>query len=82
MFEIRAEGEGADLSGVVNPVEVALTIADDAGTTTVNADIDDDGSKKSGKSQKSDQSEKSDKSGKSGKSSKKSDKSGKSKKSG
>jgi len=36
-FKFKAEGEGADLSGTVNPVTVGLSIGDDGGSTTVTA---------------------------------------------
>ena len=44
-FELKVEGEGVDLTGTVNPVEVGLTIGDDSGSTTVTAEFegDDDG---------------------------------------
>jgi hypothetical protein len=35
----EAEGKGADFTGTVNPVAVQLTIGDDAGFTTVNAEL-------------------------------------------
>ena len=38
-FEFKAEAEGANLSGTVNPVTVGLTIGGDAGTTMVTADF-------------------------------------------
>jgi len=38
-FRFQAEGTGADLSGVENPVTVTLTIGDDSGTTIVTAQI-------------------------------------------
>jgi len=38
-FELKAEGEGANLTGTVNPVTVALTIGDDVGTTTITAEF-------------------------------------------
>ncbi len=41
-FEFEVEGEDADLTGTVNPVEVRLTIGDDTGTTFVTADIEED----------------------------------------
>jgi len=37
-FQFKTEGEGADLSGVVNPVMVKLTIGNNGGTTTVTTD--------------------------------------------
>ena len=37
MFEFKAEGENANLTGTVNPVQVTLTIGDDSGTTMVTA---------------------------------------------
>lgn len=40
-FEFKAEGDGADLAGITNPVMVTLTIGDDTGTTTVTADLAD-----------------------------------------
>jgi len=39
-FEFKAEAQGADLSGIVNPVTVELTIGDDGGSTTVTAEFD------------------------------------------
>jgi 6-phosphogluconolactonase len=39
-YLFTAEGRGHILSGVSNPVAVGLTIGDDEGSTTVNADID------------------------------------------
>ncbi len=39
-FEFKAEAQGADLSGIVNPVTVGLTIGDDGGSTTVTAEFD------------------------------------------
>jgi hypothetical protein len=39
-FEFKAEGTGADLSGIENPVPVTLPIGDDHGATTVVADIE------------------------------------------
>ena len=38
-FEFKAEGEGANLTGTMNPVTVALTIGDDVGTTTITAEF-------------------------------------------
>lgn len=38
-FEFKAEGTGADLTGITNPVEVGLTIRDDGGSTTVEAEF-------------------------------------------
>lgn len=40
MFEFKAEGEGADLTGTVNPVTVSLTIGDDGGSATVEAEFE------------------------------------------
>lgn len=40
MFELKAEGEGADLTGTVNPVTVGLTIGDDGGSTEVTAEFE------------------------------------------
>ena len=39
-FEFQAQGEGADFTGTMNPVTVNLTIGDDSGSTTVNAEFD------------------------------------------
>jgi len=39
-FELSAEGEGANLGGIVNPVEVRLVIRDDGGSATVMAELD------------------------------------------
>lgn len=39
-FEFKAEGEGANLSGTVNPVTVGITIVNDGGSTTVPAEIE------------------------------------------
>ncbi len=41
-FEFEVEGEDADLTGTVNPVEVTVTIGDDTGITTVTAGIEED----------------------------------------
>ena len=38
-FEFKAGGQGADLTGTVNPVTVGLTIGDDGGSTMVTAEI-------------------------------------------
>ena len=38
-FDFEVEGEDADLTGIANPVEVALTIGDDAGMSSVAAEI-------------------------------------------
>jgi hypothetical protein len=38
-FTFKAEGTGANLTGIANPVAVTLTIGDDSGTTTVTAEI-------------------------------------------
>ncbi|MGZ8194563.1 MAG: beta-propeller fold lactonase family protein [Methylosarcina sp.] len=38
-FGVQIEEHGADFSGIVNPVNVVLTIGDDAGTTSFNANI-------------------------------------------
>lgn len=38
-YTIQAQGSGANLSGLTNPVPVTLTIGDDAGTTQINAQI-------------------------------------------
>jgi len=39
-FEFKAEGEGADLSGTVNPVTMELSIGDDSGSATVTAEFE------------------------------------------
>lgn len=39
-FEFKAEGEGADLTGIANPVTVNLTIGNDSGSTTVEAEFE------------------------------------------
>ena len=39
-FEFEAEGEGADLTGTVNPVTVKLTIGNDGGSTAVMAEFE------------------------------------------
>ncbi len=39
-FEFKAEGEGADLAGTVNPVAVELVIGEDGGSATVEAEFD------------------------------------------
>lgn len=39
-FEFKAEGEGADLTGTVNPVTVGLTIGNDGGSTMVEAEFE------------------------------------------
>jgi len=36
-FELRAEGKGADLAGVANPLRVTLNVGNDGGSATVNA---------------------------------------------
>ena len=36
--EFKVEGQGANLTGTVNPVMVGLTIGDDSGSTTVKAE--------------------------------------------
>lgn len=38
--ELDLEAEGADLAGIANPVAVSVGIGDDAGTTTVEAEIE------------------------------------------
>jgi hypothetical protein len=40
-FEFRVEGEGADLTGTVNPVIVRIAIGNDGGSTAVTAEFDD-----------------------------------------
>jgi hypothetical protein len=39
-FDFSAEGRGADLTGIANPVPVTLTIGDDRGQVTVIAELD------------------------------------------
>lgn len=39
-FEFKVEGKGADFTETVNPVAVHITIGDDAGLITVNAELD------------------------------------------
>ena len=39
-FEFKAEGEGANLAGTTNPVEVGIVIGNDGGSTTVTAEFD------------------------------------------
>ena len=39
-FKFQVKGTGADLTGSENPVEVGLAVGDDAGTTTVTAEIE------------------------------------------
>lgn len=41
-FEFKTEGEGANLSGITNPVTLRLTIGDDSGSTTVTAKLEGD----------------------------------------
>jgi len=41
-YTFRAEANGANLSGITNPVQVSLGIGDDAGLTSVKADFDRD----------------------------------------
>ena len=41
-FEFKAEGESADLTGTMNPGDVQLTIGDDAGMTSVTAELEDE----------------------------------------
>jgi hypothetical protein len=38
-YAFKAPGSGANLKGIVNPVNVTLTIGDDTGTTQVKAQI-------------------------------------------
>jgi hypothetical protein len=38
-YTLQAEGSGANLSGIVNPVTVTLTIGADAGSTSITAQI-------------------------------------------
>ncbi len=38
VFRLTAQGEGADLSGVAEPVSVKLTVGDDGGSTTASSD--------------------------------------------
>ncbi len=40
MFEFKAEGTGADLTGTVNPVTVKLIIGDDGGSASVTAEFE------------------------------------------
>ncbi len=40
-FDFESEGEGANLTGTINPVEIILIIGDDTGTASVNAEFDD-----------------------------------------
>ena len=39
IFTFKAEGTGADLTGLTNPVTVVLTIGIDSGTTTATAEF-------------------------------------------
>lgn len=39
-FEFKAEGTGADLTSMANPVDVKLTIGNDGGSTTVEAEFE------------------------------------------
>ncbi len=39
-FEFKVEGQGADLTGTVNPVTLGLTIGGDGGSTTVTAEFE------------------------------------------
>jgi len=39
-FQFKAESEGANLAGTVNPVTIGLPIGDDAGTVMVTADFE------------------------------------------
>jgi hypothetical protein len=39
-FQFEADGEGANLTGTMNPVTVVLTIGDDSGSTTTIAEFD------------------------------------------
>jgi hypothetical protein len=38
-FSFKAEGQGTDLTGIVNPVEVTLIIGDDTGAVSVTAEL-------------------------------------------
>jgi hypothetical protein len=38
-FELKAEAKGADLTGTINPAMLILTIGDDIGTISVNAEF-------------------------------------------
>jgi hypothetical protein len=38
-YTLQAEGSGANLSGISNPVTVTLTIGDDTGSTEITAAI-------------------------------------------
>jgi Tol biopolymer transport system component len=42
LYEFKAEGENANLTGTANPVPVELKIGDDSGNITVNAEFEDD----------------------------------------
>ena len=42
IYEFKAEGENANLTGTANPVPVELKIGDDSGNITVNAEFEDD----------------------------------------
>jgi len=39
-FELKAEGEGANLAGTTNPVQVGIVIGNDGGSTTVTVEFD------------------------------------------
>jgi hypothetical protein len=39
-FEFESEGKGVNFTGTMNPVTVTLTIGDDSGSTTTNAEFD------------------------------------------
>ena len=41
-LEFEIEGEGADLTGITNPVEVGLAVGDDAGTTAITAELEEE----------------------------------------
>src|SRR5260370_39266491 len=38
-YTLQAEGSGANLTGISNPVTVTLTIGDDSGSTQITAEI-------------------------------------------
>ena len=63
-FDIRVEAEDVNLDDISNPVELILTIGNDSGEISIDAEIEGDDDDQSDKSEKSGKSGKSNKSGK------------------